>query len=281
MLEMNRDPDIQRVFETADDSLQGVLGYHLYVIAMQKGVDVENLLEHLPDRSIPHTFSWVRYYDKQDLVNTFNPLIFELFQSRISLIAMTNVYEVALENLISCLNKKGHPQYLNEKRLRDSKRLYYKDCIKWAYDEAKKCDIGDTDAIKRLPTTFGLIDNARRLRNLIVHNHGLYNIHYEKDVIDYREITKNLHPHYVQLFKKNPQRLTPVMITTKDIILLSQAHIEAVHLLHNSLQKNYFGFPNAYDYREENKAIEWEKVLLGNAKVRVILQNEGIKLSIY
>lgn len=281
MREMNRDSDIQRIFETADDSLQGVLGYHFYVIAMRKGVDQEKLLEHLPDRSIPHTFSWVRYYDKQDLVNSFNPLIFELFQSRISLIAMTNVYEVVLENLISCLNKKGHPQYLNAKRLRDNKKLHYKDCIKWAYDEAKKCDIGDKEAIKRLTITFGLIDNARRLRNLIVHNHGLYNIRYEKDVINYKDITEELHPHYSQVFKKKPERPTPVMITTKDIIRFSQAHIETLHVLHNSLQKNCFGFPDAYDYREENKVIEWEKVLLGNAKVRVILDEEGIKLSLY
>ena len=63
---MNRNSDIQRVFEIADDSLQGVLGYHLYVIAMQKTVDPEKLLVHLPDKVIPHTFSWVRYYDKND-----------------------------------------------------------------------------------------------------------------------------------------------------------------------------------------------------------------------
>ena len=33
---MDRDMDIQRVFEIADDSLQGVIGYHLYVSAIQK-----------------------------------------------------------------------------------------------------------------------------------------------------------------------------------------------------------------------------------------------------
>jgi len=29
---MDRNLDIQKVFEIADDSLQGVLGYHLYII---------------------------------------------------------------------------------------------------------------------------------------------------------------------------------------------------------------------------------------------------------
>lgn len=37
---MSRNEEILRVFETADDSLQGVLGYHFYVTAMQKVADI-------------------------------------------------------------------------------------------------------------------------------------------------------------------------------------------------------------------------------------------------
>ena len=274
---MNRDTDIQRVFEIADDSLQGVLGYHYYVIAAQRDVDAEKIWEYLPDQSIPHTFSWVRYYRKRDLTNAFRPPIFELFQSRISLIAMTNVFEVALENFIRYLEQKGHSQFLYGKRLLKSKKekLYYKTCVKWAYNESRKCDIGDRDAIKRLPITLGIIDNARRLRNLIVHNHGLFNTIYEEDAINSNGIVKDLHPHYQQIFKKKPQRPTPVIMTTEYFDRFSRAHIEVLHVLHNRIQKEYFGFSKPYSYRREQKSIEWNRVLWGSAKVKILMNKNG------
>ena len=105
-VKMNRDTEIQRIFEIADDSLQGVLGYHLYVTAMQTEASVEKIWKHLPDESIPHTFSWIRFYRKQDLTNAFRPPVFQFFQSRVSLLAMTTVFEVALENFIRCLKCK-------------------------------------------------------------------------------------------------------------------------------------------------------------------------------
>lgn len=257
---MDRNLDIQKVFEVADDSLQGVLGYHLYIIAMQKSVDVKKIWEYLPDTAIPHTFSWNRYYQKQDLTDTLTP-IFEYYQSRISLIAMVNVFEVALGNFIYHLDQNGHPQTLNGKKLK-GKDEKYKPCIKWAYLEVRKCDIGDEKAIKRLPKTFGKIDNARRFRNLIVHNHGLFTKRYEEDAINVMDIEIELHPDYAK-FKKNPQIPIPIKLTTKDIIDFSSSHIEVLHILHNSTQKNFFGFSEAYDYRKEQKRIEWDKALWG------------------
>lgn len=264
---MNRDADILRIFETADDSLQGVIGYHLYVTAMQKAVAEEKMQEFLPDKAIPHTFSWVRFYEKQDLINAFKTPVFELYQSRISLVAMTNVFEVALDNFISCLEQKGHHQFLDGKKLRQNRS--YKECVRWAYLQALKCDIGDKSAIQRLPTTFGIIDNARRLRNLIVHNHGLFDMGYEKEAITSDGIVVELYPDY-QIFKEKPQRPTPLVIATEDVIKFSRSHIEALHVLHNHIQKEYCHFSRAYDYREANKRIEWNKVLWGDAKVKIL-----------
>jgi hypothetical protein len=68
---MGRDPIIQKAFETADDSLHGIIGYHMYVSAMQKAVDREEMLQYLPEGSFQTTFSWVRYYQKRDLIGTF------------------------------------------------------------------------------------------------------------------------------------------------------------------------------------------------------------------
>jgi len=258
-MKMNRNPEIQKAFEITDDSLQGVLGYHLYVTAMKKSVDVRKLSEYLPDNVIPHTFSWHRYYQKQDLTGTFGS-IFESYQSRISLVAMVNVFEVALKKFICYLDGSGHPQTLNGKKLDGDEN--YKTHIQWAYLEARKCDIGDKDAIKRLPKTFGKIDNARRLRNLVVHNHGLFNQRYKTDAIEYMDIEIELHPDYAT-FENSPQVPSPIRLTTDNIVDFSKSHVEVLHVLHNGVQKNFFGFPDAYNYGQEQKLIEWEKVLLG------------------
>lgn len=257
---MNRNLDIRKVFDIADDSLQGVLGYHCYVTSMQKNADMKKIWKYLPDNVIPHTFSWVRYYQKQDLTDTMAS-IFEFYQSRISLIAVVSVFEAALGDFIHYLNKNGYQQRLNSKELK-GRGESYKTWIKWAYLEAQKCDIGDKKAIKRLPKTFGKIDNARRLRNLIIHNHGLFTERYEKGAINFGGIEIESHPDYAA-FKKNPKIPSPIKITTQDIVDFSRSHIEVLHVLHNGIQKIFFGFSKAYDYRKEQKPIEWDKVLWG------------------
>ena len=65
---MGRDLAIQRTFETADDSLHGIIGYHLYNIAMQKAVDKEEILHNLPENSFQTTLSWIRSYNKEQLL---------------------------------------------------------------------------------------------------------------------------------------------------------------------------------------------------------------------
>lgn len=104
------------------------------------------------------------------------------------------------------------------------------------------------------------MDNARRLRNLIVHNHGLFNSVYESD-------TNNsiwnieMHPNYAKFKKENVP--TPIEIKSKDVIDFSKAHIEVLHLIYNSIQENLFGVVEGYDYRKKGKNIEWNKVLWG------------------
>lgn len=64
---MVRNPDIQKIFEIADDSVQGALGYHFYVIALKRSSNILQLESYLPENIIPHTFSWDRYYKIHDL----------------------------------------------------------------------------------------------------------------------------------------------------------------------------------------------------------------------
>lgn len=200
---MHRDPNIQRVFETADDSLHGIIGYHMYVAAMQNAVDREKMLQFLPEGSFQTTFSWVRYYQKQDLIGTFEQPILELYQSKILLVALTSVFEAVLDDFIQHLQEKGFLKVLPHDN--------YKARIEWAYEQALKAKIGEKATIKRLPKTCGIIDNARRLRNLFVHNHGLFDEKYERFAIRKRGMVVDLHPFYEE-FRKNPQKKIPVVL---------------------------------------------------------------------
>jgi hypothetical protein len=143
----------------------------------------------------------------------------------------------------------------------------FENCIKWAYDQLSPCDIGDKEAVKRLPITIGLIDEARRTRNLIIHNQGLFEDSYEKQAIHYKDIVVQMHPLYA-FYKADPQKPFPVMVETEYFLICSKAHLEVLHLLHNNIQKKYFGCETAYDYRTERKLIEWNKVLFSFANVK-------------
>jgi hypothetical protein len=256
----SRDKDIQRVFEIADDSLQGILGYHLYVVAMQSASNTEKIAQYLPDKAFQMTFDWIRYYQKEDLIQAFKPPLLEIYQSRISLTSLVTAFEVALDGFINNLLKRGFT-----KKLKNQKSV--KNCIEWAYEQLSPCHVvGNDSMVKRLPVTFGIIDNARRLRNLIVHNQGLFDETYEQDVLKLLDIKTDMHPHYSQ-YKASSQKPIPVIIDTTYFFHFSMAHLEALHLLHNEIQKKYFGHNLGYDYRVENKVIEWNRALWGSAEV--------------
>ena len=67
-----------------------------------------------------------------------------------------------------------------------------------------------------MPRTLGIIDNARRLRNRIVHDNGLFKESYEKDTIkdpEGRELFEvQTHPGYY-IFEKNTKTNIPIILT--------------------------------------------------------------------
>jgi len=254
----NRDKEIQKIFEIADDSLQGIIGYHMYVSAMENAADDHQMMANLPNQQFQMTFSWIRYYLKQSLLEAFKAPKLELYQCKILLVAMTSVFEAVLAEFVTELNRKGFQQNLRK----DRRQPNYKDYLKWAYEQALRCDIGDKKALERLPQTFGIIDNARRLRNSIVHRGGLFDEIYERQIMNYKDIAVDLHPHYKQ-FKQNPQKAVPVIIDWQYFQRLILAHIEVLHILHNSIQREYFGVLKGYSYKRERKPIDWERILWG------------------
>lgn len=258
---MHRDSDIQRVFETADDSFQGIIGYRLYTAAMQDAVDPERILQFLPRESFQTTFSWIRYYQRHDLVKAFEKPKLEFYQSRILLVSLTSIFDATLLDFIQHLHRKGS--------LKSMPRNNYKPRIEWAYETSLGAKIGEKAAIERLPRTFGIIDNARRLRNLLVHNQGLFRQKYERDAIKKKGMIVDLHPFY-EVFRENPEKPVPVVINWNYLQRLILAHIEVLHILHNEVQRKFFGVSKGYSYAREGKPIVWERVLWGRANVRLI-----------
>ena len=258
---MVRDLDIQRAFENADDSLHGIIGYHVYVSAMQKAVDREEMLKYLPAKSFQTTFSWIRYYSKLELIKTFEPPILEFYQGKILLVALTSIFEAVLDDFIRRLQKTGVLKVLSKNN--------YKFLIEWAYGQALKTKIGEKAAIERLPITFGVIDNARRLRNLFVHNQGLFRLQYSGDILRKNGIVVDLHPFY-EKFRKNTKKEVPVVVSWKYLQRFILAHIEVLHILHNQIQSEYFGVSEGYSYAKEGKPIVFQRALWGKVNVRLI-----------
>ena len=276
-------PQIKHAFEVADDSLQGVLGYYYFTLAL-KYTSTDDQMRHLPNcmgfvlndettGAFLHTYSWERHFRSSEFVNEMNRL-FDGYESRIALISITNIFSAALSNFIATLKEKNKldPATItvtdkngtNEKKI--NQRSIYKDSLNWAYQVAKKCRIGDQKAIERLPETFGIIDNARRLRNRIVHDNGLFNSDYGTDTIkdsEGRELFEvKIHPDFKRL-KENPQEKIPILLKPTEIVDFSRAHIEVLHVLHNGIQENSFDCTEPYDYTKEGKGIEWSRILRG------------------
>lgn len=265
---MTSNLEIQRIFENTDDSLQGVLGHHFYVLALYHSVDDFNKIrEYLPNVSdkpsvdaFPMTFSWHRYYRKNELITTYIEPFFELYQSRVTLTTIVSVFDDFLSKFIFKLNSLGCNLEIKGERYHEKWKYWKK--IKWAFFEARNCKIGDLEAIERLPKTFGIIDEARRLRNLIMHNHGIFNNRYGKETKEENNFEKQVHTDYRESGHK-----IPVILTQADIINFSRAHLEVLHILHNQIQKKYFEHPEPYSYSEEKKVIRWDLAFWGNAEL--------------
>lgn len=264
---MTRNHDILRIFEIGDDSLQGVFGYHFYLNALHRVADPIKVKEYLPTTSngeaFPHTFSWDRYYCKDELIDSFKTPLFELYQSRITLANIASIFDDSLYKFV----KKLESLELTLK-IKDDAR-YYKDRLEWALQESRKCTIGDETARGRLGKTFGIIDEVRILRNLIMHNHGIFDKEYEDKRKRLKTVEVFIHPYYTKY--KNSGKSIAIILNHQDIINCSRAHIEVLHILHNQLQKEYFHHPEVYEYAKENKIVNWKSAFWGNADMNLDL----------
>jgi len=207
-----RDIEIKRIFENADDSIMGILGYNIFLNvvetiphptkvqkfmpdvyykyakqrieeAIQRGDLPNKLPEEIKEfyinnfrknsSFIPCTLIWDRDYDKNDLATSVNS-IFVPFSMKTSFVYMLSVFESTIGEFIDRLNEFGEKQRdLYGKDLTLFENRNIKNFICWAYAGADKNTISHKDLIKILPLSIRYIDIARWFRNCITHNRGL------------------------------------------------------------------------------------------------------------
>lgn len=70
--------------------------------------------EYLLDNSFPVTFSLKRYHRGDNLISSLKP-IYELYQSRISIIALVTYFKLVLESFIESIKKRVFHNFIKRK----------------------------------------------------------------------------------------------------------------------------------------------------------------------
>jgi len=249
---MPRDNDIKKTFEIADDGMQGVIGYFFYVLACKNSADTNTILSNLPKDCIHVTHEWVRFYKPIGLTQAMKSY-FEPYHARVCLISVISLFEGALKNFIERLYK--------TRKINRRPKNNYKRRLEWAFEMALKSDYGSKAMIARIPDLCLHVDHARRIRNLWMHNNGLYDSGYEKG-ISLSGRAPIIESSY-QEYKKAPKKKIPVILKPEGFLGMSLSHIELLHQLHYYIQKKYFGQKKAYSYKALKKGIEWHRLLIG------------------
>jgi hypothetical protein len=250
---MARNSQIEGIFTTADDQMQGLWGLHSYLKVATEITAREKLIPYLPQGAFPFTHHWSRNYQASEMVRAMSDTGIDFLLSRSSLVSLVTICEAALDRFNSrlaelkeCVKKDGNKQLLS-----------------WAFELVRGSSCGSPEMIARLPETCGDLDNARRLRNCIVHNNGAYDQMYESDVIKGVWIkTQHERDYASSVAGKNK-----IFLDTERFEHFSRSHIEFLHILHNTIQLDFFGHSTGYNYAQEGKGIGWYRILSGKKAV--------------
>jgi hypothetical protein len=247
---MARDAVIEKTFVTVDDAMQGLWGLQSYIRAAVSVADRNQVERRLPQGAFKLTHEWERYYDPGQLASEMGK-VGEHVMSRMCLLNLVALFEAAVKQFHRRLRDCGHA--------RDLKKSGYKALLKWAFERVRNNALASAPAIGRLPGTCGDVDNARRLRNIIVHNNARYEEFYRTDaIIDGWVEVKHEAGFEDAIIHKRALLLAPDRFEA-----FSWSHVELLHILHNTIQRDFFGHDAGFNYRDEGKAIEWRRVLSG------------------
>jgi hypothetical protein len=250
---MARDSQIEAIFTTADDAMQGLWALHMYLKAATDTTDEQSIGRSLPEKVFQLTHEWFRSYDPKELVRAIRDTGIDFLLSRASLVSLVVISEAAVGGMNARLAKLHHSS-----EVEGNKRL-----LQWAFGLLRDSTSGSENMLRRLPETCGDLDNARRLRNCIVHNNGKYSNRYSEDAIDDGWVVVQREPDTSSAAAGRHA----IQLTTSRYEHFSRSHIEFLHILHNTIQSRFFGHHDGYTYAEEGKQIEWHRVLTGREGV--------------
>ncbi len=251
-----RDREILAVFESTDDALQGLIGYHFFVKETAQKLGVSHLLSDRRLISLQITHEWLRTFEVRQFFQHIADSA-ELQHCRTMLLAIIQQFEVALRRMkrrLWRLDKLGSrsPAY---------KEPDYKPLLRWAFQIVRNTSVGSLTMRRRLPDVCGDVDDARRLRNLSMHENNYFTQKYVDDAIRMKGVSPQFVPSYVDGKK--------IFLTNPDIEKFLYSHIEFLHMLHNTLQRSFFGCREDYNYSKEGKQPELFRLISGRKDVDV------------
>jgi hypothetical protein len=253
-LAMARDGRTEAIFTTADDQMQALWGLHRYLKAAVESAEPESVIEKLPPHYIM-THEWVRHYEPREMATALNPL-WEFLLCRQSLVALVTICETALHRFSERLEK--------VKKLKKAPPAKNVGLLTWAFEVVKNARLASPKAIARLPETCGDLDNARRLRNCIVHRNGCYS---QKTYFGHVIQDGWIKPQYERDSTSAAAKREPIFLLTSRFEYFTRSHLEFLHVLHTTIQDVYFGHSIPYNYAAEGKRAEWHRLLSGRRDV--------------
>lgn len=236
--------------------MQGAIGYFIYGAACKQFAPMERVSASLPSR-IRITHAWVRNYTADDLCQAMEQC-FEPYHARVSLIAIIGAFEGALLSFalrIAEVDQTFKPP-----------KGKYKKHLEWAFSLVQQSSYGDAHMRERIPDLCLDVDHARRVRNVWMHNNGLFDSFYQEDGISVQGRPPIIAPLYVEQVqkKRRKRKRVPIILSRDGFDRLSWSHIELLHQLHDTIQKIHFGQKQSYHYGRMKKGIEWHRLLTGH-----------------
>ena len=251
----SRNEYVLAVFLATDDSLQGILGLHIYTAAIH-GLAVNSIDRAGDDRTVQLriTHEWDRPMSLKSFLAEMENC-FEFMHCRTILLSLVANFEIALRRFRRQLWDDGHvgtkrPNYAEPD---------YKALLRWAFQLVRNSTCGSPTMLTRLPKTCGDVDNARRLRNLSLHNNNKFNESYVQDAISDAGVEVQFERNY----ESGIQNREPVFLTNSRIEELGCSHIELLHILHNTIQRKFYGCTQDYNYAAEGKTQELYRMVSG------------------
>ena len=195
----------------ADDAMQGAIGYFIYGAACKQFASKDTVSASLPSH-IQITHGWARNYSPDDLCKAMERC-FEPYHARVSLIAIIGAFEGALLRFASRIAEV-------DKTFKAPKRKYKKH-LEWAFSVVQQSSYGDKQMRERIPDLCLDVDHARRIRNLWMHNNGLFDPLYKEDGICVHGRPPIIAELYVEQVQKRRRKRVPIILSQDGFYPLS------------------------------------------------------------